>query len=294
MGARQTAKEDNSLFDMLNEIDENQENHKKEQINLEFDEEFANAPISTTNQLSMKRSMTLVPPKKSSKISQQRDLFSDALIDHLELIKEEIETCKDAIVALADEHINDGDMILTYSYSKTLIAFLQNAKEEQNVRFEVIVCETAPTFEGQKLAMELAKLGIQTNLVQDAAAFGLLSRVDKVIVSAHGIMATGGIIGQTGILNIAHAAKAQQVPFFVLGASYKLTPLHPIDSHTYNELLSPETIFELQDDDVEENIEVILPAFDYVPPKLVSLILTNQEGYTPQNIYRAFNNLYGK
>ena len=49
MGARQTAKEDNSLIDMLNEIDENQENHKKEQINLEFDEEFANAPISTTN-----------------------------------------------------------------------------------------------------------------------------------------------------------------------------------------------------------------------------------------------------
>jgi hypothetical protein len=31
-----------------------------------------------------------------------------------------------------------------------------------------------------------------------------------------------------------------------------------------------------------------------VPPQLVSLILTNQEGYTPQNIYRAFNNLYGK
>ena len=51
-------------------------------------------------------------------------------MDILELIKEEVETCKDAIVDKADEHINDGDMILTYSYSKTLIAFLQNAKEE--------------------------------------------------------------------------------------------------------------------------------------------------------------------
>jgi len=70
-----------------------------------------------------------------------------------------------------------------------------------------------------------------------------MSRVDKVIVSTHGIMATGGIICKTGGLMIAHAAKANTVPLFVLGSFYKLTPLHPIDAHTYNELLSPGTIF---------------------------------------------------
>jgi translation initiation factor 2B subunit (eIF-2B alpha/beta/delta family) len=43
-----------------------------------------------------------------------------------------------------------------------------------------------------------------------------------------------------------------------------------------------------------DNIEVLIPAYDYVPPKLVGLILTNLEGYTPENIYRAFNSLYGK
>ena len=121
-----------------------------------------------------------------------------------------------------------------------------------------------------------------------------MSRVDKVIISPHGIMATGGIVARSGALMIAHAAKAHQVPVFVVGGMHKLTPLHPIDSVTYNELLSPELIFRLQEDDRQENIEALVPAYDYVPPKLVSLILTNQEGYTPENIYRAFNELYGK
>jgi translation initiation factor eIF-2B subunit beta len=80
----------------------------------------------------------------------------------------------------------------------------------------------------------------------------------------------------------------------VLGALYKFTPLHPIDSLTFNEFLAPEKIFRLEEDDVQDNINVVVPAYDYVPPKLVTLILTNQEGYTPENIYRAFNELYGE
>ena len=87
---------------------------------------------------------------------------------------------------------------------------------------------------------------------------------------------------------IAHAAQAHQVPLFVLGSVYKLTPLHPIDSLTYNEFQQPSRIFRDSEDDCLEFIEVVVPAYDYVPPKMVSLILTNLEGYTPENIYRAF------
>jgi translation initiation factor eIF-2B subunit beta len=72
-----------------------------------------------------------------------------------------------------------------------------------------------------------------------------MSRCDKVVISPHGVMATGGLVCHTGGLMIAHAAKAHEVPLFALAHQQKLTPLHPIDSHTYNELLSPETIFRL-------------------------------------------------
>lgn len=132
------------------------------------------------------------------------------------------------------------------------------------------------------------------NLCPDAAVFAVMSRVDKVMISAHGVMANGGLIAATGALNIAYAAQAHKVPVFVLGSLYKFTPLHPVDSLTYNEFMQPDKIFHLLEDDVPEMIDVQVPRFDYVPPKLVSLILTNQEGYTPENIYRAFNELYGK
>ena len=135
--------------------------------------------------------------------------------------------------------------------------------------------ESAPNFEGHKTAKRLAEEGIKTNLVQDAAVFAIMSRVDKVMISAHGIMANGGLVSHTGALMIAYAAKEHKVPLFVVGALYKLTPLHPIDSLTYNEFLSPDKVFRQEEEDVVENIDVVVPLYDYVPPKLVSLILTN-------------------
>ena len=113
---------------------------------------------------------------------------------------------KDDITAHSTQHINDNDVILTYHTSNTLISFFTEAKSTTN--FEVIVSETAPKFTGHKTAKELAKAGIKTSLVSDAAVFALMSRVDKVIITAHGIMATGGIIAQSGALMIAHAAHA--------------------------------------------------------------------------------------
>ena len=222
-----------------------------------------------------------------------KNKLKDQLIESIREVRDEIENSSGAVTDQAKEHINDNDLILTYNCSETLTDFFIAASEEEELNFEVIVAETAPSFVGHKTAKELAEAGIPTSLVQDAAVFAVMSRVDKVIISAHGIMATGGIIATSGALLIAHAAKAHQVPVFVVGSLYKLTPLHPIDSLTYNELLSPSMIFREEEGDVGDKIEAIVPAYDYVPPKLVTLILTNQEGYTPDNIYRAFKELYG-
>jgi len=34
----------------------------------------------------------------------------------------------------------------------------------------------------------------------------------------------------------------------------------------------------LEENDIKENIEVFVPAYDYVPPELVSLYITNMGG----------------
>jgi len=158
----------------------------------------------------------------------------------------------------------------------------------------VLVCESAPSYSGHHTAKQLSEKKISTTLIPDASVNALVSRVDKVIISTHSIMANGGLVTHTGAYMIALAAKEHSVPVYVIGASYKMTPLYPFDFLTYNELLSPQEIFKLEEHDRKENIDVIVPAFDYVPPELVSLYITNLGGQTPKYIYRVFTELYSQ
>jgi translation initiation factor 2B subunit (eIF-2B alpha/beta/delta family) len=103
------------------------------------------------------------------------------LLDTLAEIKEDIEMSRDNLTFQAKEHINDNDIILTHGYSNTLCQFFKEAR--QTVKFELIVLETAPSFQGHKTAKELANAGIKVTLAQDASVFAVMSRVDKVFIS---------------------------------------------------------------------------------------------------------------
>ena len=69
------------------------------------------------------------------------------------------------------------------------------------------MCETAPHFKGHLTASYLQKAGLKVSLVTDASVFAIMSIVDKVIISTHGIMANGGLIAHAGAYQIALAAK---------------------------------------------------------------------------------------
>jgi len=102
-----------------------------------------------------------------------------------------------------------------------------------------LVCESAPSYAGHQTAKLLSDKNISTTLIPDASVYALMSRVDKVIISTHAIMANGGLVTHSGAYMIALAAQQHSVPVYVIGASYKMTPLYPFDFLTYNELLSP-------------------------------------------------------
>lgn len=76
-------------------------------------------------------------------------------------------------------------------------------------------------------------------LASDSSVFALMSKISKVIISTHGIMANGGLIAESGAYQICLAAKEYNIPVIVVSAMYKLTPLHPFDPMKLNELLSP-------------------------------------------------------
>ena len=181
---------------------------------------------------------------------------------------------------------------MVFSFLKTAhtgkIEGESDSDDEENKAkdFEVLVCETAPEFSGHATAKRLNEAGIQANLTTDASVYALMSRVDKVVISTHAIMANGGLVANAGALNICLAAKEHSIPVIVISAMYKLTPMYPFDPMELNELLAPTTILTFEDGDCPSNIEAVVPAFVYVPPELISLFITNQGGFTPAYIYR--------
>ncbi len=186
---------------------------------------------------------------------------------------DEIKNVYSQIAEQAIEHIHAKEVIMTYGVSKTVIAFLKEAAKFR--KFEVIVAESAPTYEGHTMANQLTELGIECTVITDSAVFAMMACVNKVIIGTHGVMANGGLIAHSGGLNIATAAKHYSVPVVVVAGLYKLCPLYAFDQDTFNEHVAPTQILKFEDDG-SDRIDVVNPAFDYIAPELVGLYITNE------------------
>ncbi|KAG6783342.1 hypothetical protein POTOM_012788 [Populus tomentosa] len=238
--------------------------------------------------------------KSADKSSRTRRLKHDVIEAVNELIQD-INTCHEQIAEQAVEHIHQNEVILTLGSSKTVLEFLYAAKEKKR-SFRVFVAEGAPRYQGHLLAKELVTRGLHTTLITDSAVFAMISRVNMVIVGAHAVMANGGVIVPVGLNMVALAAQKHAVPFVVLAGSHKLCPLYPHNPEVLlNELRSPSELLDFGEfsDCLDFGsgtgsplLHVVNPAFDYVPPKLVSLFITDTGGHNPSYMYRLIADYY--
>lgn len=211
------------------------------------------------------------------------------ILEEIAELVDEIKSVHSPIGDQAVEHIHAQEVILTYGVSKTVLGFFREAAKLR--KFEVIVAESAPSFSGQQMAMQLSESGIETTLITDSAVFAMMSAVNKVIIGTHAVLANGGLVAHTGAHNIAVAAKAHSVPVVVVTGLYKLCPLYAFDQDTFNEQNAPSEVLTFEDEHVER-VEVENPAYDYVQPELVSLYITNFGGHNPSYVYRLLAEYY--
>ncbi|GAB4827401.1 hypothetical protein Ancab_034286 [Ancistrocladus abbreviatus] len=238
--------------------------------------------------------------KSADKSSRSRKLKHDVIEAVNELIQD-ITTCHEQIAEQAVEHIHQNEVILTLGRSRTVMEFLCAAKEKKR-SFRVFVAEGAPRYQGHVLAKELVSRGLQTTVITDSAVFAMISRVNMVIVGAHAIMANGGLIAPVGLNMVALAAQRHAVPFVVVAGSHKLCPLYPHNPEVLlNELKSPSDLLDfgefsdcmdLRSGNGAPLLHVVNPLFDYVPPKLVSLFITDTGGHNPSYMYRLIADYY--
>lgn len=246
--------------------------------------------------------------------------------DIMEEINQLIDEVRSSDVQIAEHaitHIHQKEVILVYGMSRTIVAFLKEAAKLR--AFEVFIAESAPRFWGQKMAVMLADLkcdrgdtksqcqqcgsnvkcvdcgaangkgGLKENLrvtvITDSAVFAVMGHVSKVIIGTQAVLANGGLLAHTGASNICWAAKYHSVPVVVLTGLHKLCPLYAFDQDTFNEQSAPSEVM-LFDEDYEGKVEVENPAFDYVPPDLVSLFITNFAAHMPSYMVRLLSEYY--
>lgn len=213
----------------------------------------------------------------------------------LEAIKElmhELETVYDSINKEAQEHVHAGECILAYGHATAVEIFLKAAARKR--KFQVVIAEAAPGLEGHKLALSLSKVpNISVTLIPDSGIYAIMSRINKVILSPHAVMADGGALCSSGLLMVATAAKEFSVPVVGITGAFTLAPLFAHNqTAALGELLSPASVIPYNSPAHFENVEVAVPAFDVLPPDLLALYVTNVGSHQPSYMYRLLGEFY--
>ena len=124
------------------------------------------------------------------------------------------------IIGSTAELIENKDVILTHSYSSTVVAAIKEIAELRR-GIKVIVTKSGTGCYGERTARELAEAGIPVMYIDDTAVGLYISGVSKVLVGADRITADGKIINGAGTCAVAAAAKMNTVPVYVLCETLK-------------------------------------------------------------------------
>lgn len=183
-------------------------------------------------------------------LKSERDQIRAQLVTYIEnTLMADIKCFSGDIKSSRDsEQIHPSEVVMVYGGSNTVREYLINRsiKLADNAGdFEVYVAEAAPSYNGHRMAADLAYGGLKTTLIPDTAISAMMPRVNKVIVGVHAIMMDGGLVGQAGLHAVALAAKAHSVPLVVVSSTFKITPILPTNKDFLASMDSPSTLFSL-------------------------------------------------
>ncbi|KPP57265.1 translation initiation factor eIF-2B subunit beta-like, partial [Scleropages formosus] len=201
----------------------------------------------------------------------------------------ELDGTTENIAMQALEHIHSNEVIMTIGRSRTVEAFLKAACKR---KFHVIVAECAPFCQGHEMATSLSEANIETTVIPDAAIFAVMSRVNKVIIGTQTVLANGGLRAVNGTHTLALAAKHHSTPLIVCAPMFKLSPQFPNEEDTFHKFVSPQEVLPFTEGEILSEVNVHCPVFDYVPPELITLFISNIGGNAPSYIYRLMSELY--
>jgi methylthioribose-1-phosphate isomerase len=221
----------------------------------------------------------------------------------LSILNEDIETNR-RIGQNGKSIIRDGDTVLTHCNAGCLATAgygtalgVIRAAVADGKRVRVFAGETRPRLQGARLtAWELVQEKIPVTLLTDNMAGYVMQRgeVSLVLVGADRIARNGDVANKIGTYGLAALARIHHIPFYVAA------PVSTIDftlsegsQIPIEERNSTEVTRIGHEEIAPEGAEVINPAFDVTPYRLIDGIITEQ-GVLRRPFKRAIRALAGR
>lgn len=177
--------------------------------------------------------------------------------------------------------INEGDTVMTYSYSSTVMAMLKEASAKH--RIKVIVPRSGYGGSGLITARRLAEYKLPVTFIDDTAVGSHIASADKVIVGADRICADLKLVNAIGTAQLARLAGVSHVPFYILCERLKFDSRLSSDQVDLEENVSPEEL-----KDLPGSVNFGNPAYDITPLQPVTGIVTEEGLFRPQEITSLF------
>jgi len=205
-------------------------------------------------------------------------------------IKGEIEEAAERACYIASRRVEDGDTIMTNSYSTLVLRTLRLARA-QGKSFRVYVTESRPGSEGWNLARELAAEGVEVTLIVDSSVRLVMKDVDKVLLSSEAVAANGALVNKVGSSLIALAAHEARVRVFALAPTYKFSPETFLGELV--ELGEREPSVILTEELRKAGVKAWAPLFDVTPPEYIDAIITEEGLIAPEAVAFVVREIYG-
>ncbi|CAM1500579.1 Fc.00g097410.m01.CDS01 [Cosmosporella sp. VM-42] len=210
--------------------------------------------------------------------STQVHSLRSEVIDGIEEIKDEISQVDDQIAALAELQINPGDYVLIHQPSPTVERFILRAALKR--KFTVLIATEPPRKEVAEVQhvsfrKKLTAAGITVVNIMNGGLMAYMSRVDKVILGARAVVASGAVVTDAGGAAVARAAKEQGNAVIVLSGVYKLSPENPFSEESLIEYGDSSSFVSFSDGAMVSGVEIRSAVTELVPPELIDTYITN-------------------
>lgn len=198
-----------------------------------------------------------------------KSTLSRRIAKFLEIKEQGEKQLKSNFISFMKQLLNRKTLIMTISYSSTIINLL---KKLTDYDLELFILESRPLFEGRKTA-EILSSHFKTHLIVDAAMGKFMEKIDLVLLGIDSVLNDGSVINKIGSFPLATVAFENNKKCYALGTSLKFN----LKSYFNREIvIKDKKREEIYDRSINnKNLEIHNLYFDITPPKYIARIISD-------------------